>query len=235
MKIQCPNPPCGETLSGPKSRIGHRVSCPTCGHSFFWTDCFHSGETFVIYDLETTGLSPDYEEIIQIAAVRFHAGCLCPEDNFFSFARPGRRISSFIEGYTGISNNDVRGAPQPGEVLCSFAAWTGDATLIAHNGKRFDSKFLDATCDRHGLPARDVACIDSIHISKMLFGRTRGTGHSLDHVKSRLKLTDTTLRRHDARGDVDLLGRAVLEMHRRLGLDKALNGVPRHSARLPAV
>ena len=200
-----------------------------------WTDCFHSGETFVIYDLETTGLSPDSEEIIQIAAVRFHAGCLCAEDNFFSFARPERRISSFIESYTGISNRDVQEAPHPGEVLCKFASWVSGDTLIAHNGKRFDSKFLDATCLRHGLPARKIDCIDSIHISKMLFGRTRGTGHSLDHVKSRLAIRETTLRRHDARGDVDILGRAVVEMHRRLGLDNSLNGVPRHTSSLPDV
>ena len=235
MKIKSPNPDCGTSLSGPKSRIGQRVSCPDCDHLFFWTDCFHSGESFVFYDLETSGLRPDCEEIILIAAVRFHAGCLCPEDNFFSFARPAGRISSFIEGYTGISNRDVAGAPGPGEVLNRFASWVDGATLIAHNGKRFDSKFLDATCLRHGLPAREIECIDSIHISKMLFGRTRGTGHSLDHVRTRLALNDTTLRRHDARGDVDILGRAVLEMHRRLGLDNALNGVHRHAARLPAV
>jgi DNA polymerase III alpha subunit (gram-positive type) len=105
--------------------------------------------------------------------------------------------------------------------------------LIAHNGKRFDSKFLAATCQRHGLPTRDVDCIDSIHISKMLFGKTRGTGHSLDHVKSRLGLRETSLRRHDARGDVDILGRAIVSMSQRLKLDVSLNGVPRHQTLLP--
>ena len=69
----------------------------------------------------------------------------------------------------------------------------------------------------------------------MLFGRTRGTGHSLDHIKARLSLNESNLRRHDARGDVDILGRAVKEMQRRLNLDNALNGVPRHASRLPAV
>ena len=57
--------------------------------------------------------------------------------------------------------------------------------------------------------------------------------HSLDHVKSRLGLRDTSLRRHDARGDVDLLGRAVEEMSRRLCLDPSFNGVPRHATLLP--
>jgi hypothetical protein len=69
----------------------------------------------------------------------------------------------------------------------------------------------------------------------MLFGKTRGTGHSLDHVKSRLGLRDTSLRRHDARGDVDLLGRAVVSMCQRLGLDTAMNGVPRRQTLLPSV
>ena len=69
----------------------------------------------------------------------------------------------------------------------------------------------------------------------MLFGNTRGIGHSLDHVKSRLGLRDTDLRRHDARGDVDLLGRAIEEMAKRLELDPAFNGVPRHTTLLPHV
>ena len=189
----------------------------------------------MIYDLETTGLYPDSDEFIQIAAMRFHAGCLCPEETFFSYARPRRRISSFIESYTGIGERHVAGAPRPEEVLVSFSGWAGPATLIAHNGKRFDSRFLEATCRRHGLPAREVSCIDSIRLSKMLFGATRGTGHSLDHVRNRLGLRDTTLRRHDARGDVDILGRAVAEMWRRLALDKAFNGVDRHSTLLPAM
>lgn len=233
MKLPCPNPACEHELRGAKAAIGRRVSCPACDHSFFWTDCFRAGETFVIYDLETTGLSPDTDEVIQIAAVRLHAGCLCLEETFSSFARPGFRIPAFIEDLTGIGDRDVRSAPRPGEVLCQFAAWAGDATLIAHNGRRFDSKFLEATCRRDGLPLREVESIDSIQMSKMLFGRTRGTGHSLDLVKSRLGLRESTLRRHDARGDVDILGRAVAEMHSRLGLDVAFNGVPRHAAVLP--
>lgn len=233
MKISCPNSSCQITLTGPKSAIGTRVACSHCGHDFFWTDGFHSKCSFVIYDLETTGLYPDEDEFIQIAAVRFQDGRLIAEDSFFSFARPRRLISSFIESYTGIGNHHVAGAPRPEEVLCRFSQWAGDATLIAHNGLRFDSKFLAATCRRYGLPARDVDCIDSIHISKMLFGKTRGTGHSLDHVKSRLGLRDTSLRRHDARGDVDLLGRAVVSMCERLGLDSAMNGVPRHQTLLP--
>jgi len=235
MKIQCPNPSCDQTLSGPKSSIGQRATCPHCSHSFIWTDRFYSGETFIIYDLETTGLCPDHDEFIQIAAVKFSSGCLSPTESFFSFAKPRSPIPSFIESYTGIRDRDVRDAPSPEQVLCRFSAWSADSTLIAHNAKRFDSKFLTSTCQRHGLPSREVDAIDSISLSKMLFGKARGTGHSLAHVKRRLRLNETTLRRHDARGDVDILGRAIQVMHQKLELDHAFNGVPRHTTRLPIV
>jgi len=231
MKVSCPS--CTLSISGPRSALGTRVSCPDCRHSFYWSDCHHSGESFVIYDLETTGLDPEHDEFIQIAAMRFSAGCLCPGETFASFARPRRPISAFIESYTGVGNRHVADAARPEEVLCQFAVWSGDSTLIAHNGLRFDSKFLSATCRRHGLPTREVHSIDSIHISKMLFGKVRGTGHSLDHLVTRLRIAQQGIRRHDARGDVEILGQAVANMWQRLGLDRAFNGVPRHGAFLP--
>jgi DNA polymerase-3 subunit epsilon len=232
MKVSCPY--CKQSLSGPKSRMGTRVECPECRQSFIWTDCHHADESFVVYDLETTGLDPEQDEFIQIAAMRFSAGCLCPGETFASYARPRRRISAFIESYTGVCNHQVADAPRPEEVLREFAAWSGDSTLIAHNGLRFDSKFLSATCRRNGMPVREVHSIDSIHMSKMLFGKTRGTGHSLDHLISRLRIDERGIRRHDARGDVEILGRAVAGMWQRLSLDHAFNGVPRHSTFLPS-
>jgi DNA polymerase III epsilon subunit family exonuclease len=233
MKVHCPS--CRTSLSGPKSALGTRVDCPECRHSFYWADRWHVGESFVVYDLETTGLDPENDEFIQIAAMRFTAGCLCPAETFASFAKPRRSISAFIESYTGVGNRHVANAPRPEEVLCQFATWSGDATLIAHNGLRFDSKFLAATCRKHGLPMREVHSIDTIHMSKMLFGKVRGTGHSLDHLVSRLRIDQQGIRRHDARGDVEILGRAVSGMHQRLKLDHSFNGVPRHSAFLPLV
>jgi DNA polymerase III subunit epsilon len=233
MDVECQNSGCDHRLKGPKRLLGHRVRCDTCGHEFIWAERYYNGVNFVVYDLETTGLSPDDDEIIQIAAVRYFGGRPDTQDSFFSYARPRQQISGFIESYTGISDEHVRDAPRPEDVLCRFSSWAGDDTLIAHNGKRFDGKFLEAISERHPLPSREILCIDSIQISKMLFGRTRGIRHSLDLVKSRLAIAETSLRRHDARGDVDILGRAVAEMQSRLRLDNSLNGVPRHTTRLP--
>ena len=215
--------------------IGSWVDCPTCNHKFIWTEVFHGGEDFVIYDLETTGLYPESDEFIQIAAMRFRRGRLCPDETFFSYAKPGYSISAFITSYTGITNEHVRKAPRPPEVLEAFTKFVGAATLIAHNAKRFDSKFLEATCRRHRMVSRPVDCIDSIRLSKRLFGSQRGILHNLDTVISRLRIKSGNVVRPDARGDVHLLGLAVEAMHRQLRLDAALNGIERHQSMLPSV
>jgi len=233
MTYSCPA--CAQRLSCSDDFSGLAVVCPLCQHRFIWPKGVPVAESFVIYDLETTGLYPESDEFIQIAAMRFHGGDLCRSETFMSFARPRKTISAFIESYTGVGNREVRNAPRPEEVLKDFSVWVGGATLVAHNGLRFDSKFLEATCRRHGLPTRVVENIDSIHLSKMCFGNARGIGHGLDRVVERLAIGTENVRRHDARGDVELLGQAVSELRRKLGLDRTLAGVPRHLGVLPAL
>jgi DNA polymerase-3 subunit epsilon len=146
-------------------------------------------QDFVIFDLETTGLSPAQHDIIQIAGVRVVAGKIRESDSFFSYVNPGGPIPAFISSYTGITNADVRGAP----------------------GHRFDMKFLKESCARHGLPTRKINYQDSIYLSRLIWGKCFG-GHGLDAVLARLKISAVGSQRHDARGDVDLLARAVEKM-----------------------
>ena len=164
----------------------------------------------VVFDLETTGLSPYSEEIIQIAAVRMRGGVIMDEDAFSTYVNPGRRISSFITSYTGISNHHVQDAPSPAEAVAAFSKFVSNATLIAHNGQRFDMPFIRETCLRNGLPVRPIPFIDSMAFSRKLWGG-RG-GHGLDAVMSRLRLGANGARRHDARGDVQILAEAVRRM-----------------------
>lgn len=79
---------------------------------------------------------------------------------------------------------------------------------------RFDMPFIRESCVRHGLPVREASVIDSRAFSRMLWGG-RG-GHGLDAVIERLGLSAQGVRRHDARGDVDLLAQAVRQMWQRL-------------------
>jgi DNA polymerase III epsilon subunit family exonuclease len=188
---------------------------------------------FVVFDLETTGLSSRFDEIIQIAAARFGPGGTVTDEVFATFVRPEASISSFITGLTGISNRDVADAPPVADALAAFSDFVGDAVLIAHNGHRFDAKFLTAACEQKRLTSRPVALIDSIAFSKRLFGTTRGTSHGLDAALTRTHVTTFQGRRHDARGDVSALAQAVERMWRQLKLDATCSGIPRAGTHLP--
>jgi DNA polymerase III alpha subunit (gram-positive type) len=190
---------------------------------------------FVIFDLETTGLYPDWCEIIQIAATRFRNGDVVAGDAFFSYCKPAQRIPRFITDYTGITDQDVGSAPRPIDALEQFSRFVGDSVIMAHNGHRFDIKFLEATCLRHRAPTRTVESIDSISFSKRLFGTTRGTGHSLDMVMRRLGLNASQYQRHDARGDIMALADSVKIMWKRLGLDPQCSAIARRQTSLPAI
>lgn len=231
MITKCSNSQCGATLRIPETGTDARIRCPQCGHVF----TVLGGGSFVIFDLETTGLYPDGCEIIQIAATRFQNGEVVAGDSFFSYCRPSQPISRFISDYTGITDRDVRDAPRPIEVLEQFSQFVGDSVIMAHNGHRFDTKFLEATCRRHRARIRTVESIDTIAFSRRLFGTTRGTGHSLDRVMQRLGLSASGYRRHDARGDIQVLADAVKIMWRRLELDGCCSGIPRRETALPAV
>lgn len=188
----------------------------------------------IIFDLETTGLSPAMHEIIQIAAVRMRVGVWREEEKFETFVRPARRVPSFITGLTGITQSDVAGAPLPAEALRAFSRFVGkESTMVAHNGGRFDVPFLRESCLRHRLALRETTFIDSCGLSRQLWGG-RG-GHGLDAVMSRLGLSAAGLRRHDARGDVALLGRAVSEMWQRLQSQDQMRPIKMGSAQLPVL
>lgn len=85
----------------------------------------------VVFDLETTGLSPSNDEIIQIAAIKIGGGKMLANDSFCSYVRPTRRISSVITDLTGITDDDVEDAPPALDTLKQFAAFCGDSLLVA--------------------------------------------------------------------------------------------------------
>lgn len=165
----------------------------------------------IIFDLETTGLSPYHNEIIQIAAVKVRAGTWDVEGSFDTFVRPRQRVPGTITSMTGIAQSQVERAPSPVEALLSFSHFVGqEATLIAHNGPSFDMRFIKENCTRYGLPVRETAMLDSRAFSRKIWGG-RG-GHGLDPILQRLGLSAAGVKRHDARGDVQLLTQAVRKM-----------------------
>lgn len=171
--------------------------------------------TLIIFDLETTGLRPCLHQIIQIAAVKVKNGEWDKGELFDSYVRPEHCIPSFITKLTGITQAEVADAPLPRDVLTRFSEFVGtNATLIAHNGLRFDMRFIAENCKRLGMPVRETKALDSRDFSRKIWGG-RG-GHGLDAVLARLGLSSEGVKRHDARGDVQLLARAVRQMWERL-------------------
>ncbi len=125
-----------------------------------------SADSVVIFDFETTGLSPDYgDRAIEIGAVRMQAGVVV--DRFQKLMNPGFRISSFIESYTGISNQLLRNAAPCEAVMEAFADFIGDDNLVAHNAS-FDKRFLEAELQRIGQRYRgNIAC--SMLVARRLY------------------------------------------------------------------
>jgi len=99
-------------------------------------------DTVIILDFETTGLSPDMgDRAIEIGAVLIENGII--KERFQELMNPGQRISSFIEDYTGITNNMLDNSPSSEEVMNDFSNFIDGYNLVAHNAS-FDKRFLDA-------------------------------------------------------------------------------------------
>ncbi len=93
----------------------------------------------VALDIETTGLDPQTDAIIEIGARRFDGNRV--EDEFSTLINPGRHIPDFITGLTGISDEMVRQAPHIRDVLDELAAFIGDLPILGHN-IQFDLSFF---------------------------------------------------------------------------------------------
>ena len=96
-------------------------------------------ETCVALDLETTGLDPERDEIIEVGAVKFRGTEVV--DTFHTLLNPYVPISSFIQRFTGIAPADVRGAPSFAAVAGELLSFVSDCPLVGHNIK-FDIAFL---------------------------------------------------------------------------------------------
>ncbi|NOZ75537.1 MAG: hypothetical protein GXO90_09240 [FCB group bacterium] len=106
-------------------------------------------QTFVVFDFETTGLSPETDRLIEIAALKYVNGKVA--DKFVTLVNPGFPISSMITDITGISNKMVAQSPNEEDLVDEFQEFLGDHPLVAHNIS-FDWSFLTALRRRYDQP-----------------------------------------------------------------------------------
>jgi DNA polymerase-3 subunit epsilon len=130
--------------------------------------------TYVVVDLETTGLSPSTSAICEIGAVRVRN--LELEARFETLVNPRRPLPAPIAALTGIDPSALRGAPPAELAVRRFLDFAGDAVLVAHNA-RFDLAFLDREVER--LTGRRIAApvVDTVWLARrLLAGRQKRVG-----------------------------------------------------------
>jgi len=121
-------------------------------------------DTFVVFDLETTGLSAIKDKIIEIGAVKIQDGKIIAR--YSTFVNPKRPIPFEITKLTGIQDTMVLDAPEIEKVLPEFLEFIGDATLVAHNAG-FDVGFLMQNC-RYQEIEKEFLSIDTLKIAQIL-------------------------------------------------------------------
>ena len=121
-------------------------------------------DTYVVFDLETTGFSPEKNKIIEIGAVKVEHGEIT--DRFSTFVNPEVPIPYRIEELTSIRDDMVIDAPKIETILPQFMEFCGDAIMVAHNAD-FDMSFIIKNCERQGIE-KDFTIIDTVALARIL-------------------------------------------------------------------
>lgn len=161
--------------------------------------------TFVIFDIETTGLSSKNDVMTEIGAVLVENGKITQEFN--TFVNPNRSISEKITKITGITDEMVADAPQEAEALAAFLQFVDGRVLVAHNGHDFDIRFISAAAKRCGLEF-EPACIDTLPLGQSLYPTLKN--YKLDTLGKFLEIPP--FQHHRATDDARALGYIFIQM-----------------------
>lgn len=104
-------------------------------------------EDYILFDIETTGLSPESDEIVELSALKVQSGDVIKE--FSMLVNPGIHIPDLASSINGITDDMVKDAPKMDQVLKGFVTFIGSSVLMGHNIKRFDLKFIQRDAVRY--------------------------------------------------------------------------------------
>lgn len=122
---------------------------------------------YVLYDLETTGISSNYDEVIEISALKVRAGEIVAE--FSELVNPGISIPYSASVVNNITDEMVATAPCFDEVLERFIEFIGDDILVGHNINNFDNKFIYRDCEKYFGKTLTNDYIDTLILAKKCF------------------------------------------------------------------
>jgi len=134
--------------------------------------------TYVVFDLETTGLRPGDARPCEIGAVRVRR--LELEQRFQTLANPGARLQPAIAALTGLRDEQLRRAPPVAAAVRRFLEFAGDGVLVAHNA-RFDMAFLDNETMRLTGRRVNATVVDTVSLARKLLGRRSASLASLSY------------------------------------------------------
>lgn len=139
--------------------------------------------TYVVFDIETTGLSITMNKITEIAAVKMHEGKEI--DRYATFVNPHEKIPYHIQQLTNITDEMVKDAPDLEPVLKDFVEFVGDAVIVAHNA-RFDMGFIQASLKNAGMPTLENPYLDTLELARLLHPGMRN--HRLNTLADKYKV-----------------------------------------------
>lgn len=153
-------------------------------------------DTFVVFDIETTGFVPTKNKIIEIGAVKVTAGEIV--DRFSEFVNPEIPIPMEITELTSIKDSDVMDADTIEDILPRFLEFCKDSVLVAHNAK-FDTSFIRYNAEKLGLEY-NFTHTDTIEIARLVMPRQKT--YQLHKLAEALKVQ--TLHHHRAVDDAEM-------------------------------
>ena len=164
-------------------------------------------DTYIVFDIETTGLSPIFDEIIEFGATKVKNGEILEEKQFF--IKPTKPISQFTKDLTGITDKDLENAISQEEGVKKIASYLRGYTTIAHNAN-FDISFINQKLYENTLELINDPIIDTMIIGRIIHPKAKR--FKLENVCTRLKIYYDTEVAHRANYDANVLARAWNKM-----------------------
>ena len=166
-------------------------------------------DEIIIFDVETTGLSPTHDRLTEIGAVRMRG--MQVVETFNTMVDPEQPIPAKIVELTGITDAMVEGAPKEAEALRKFMEFCGENPVLAAHNAKFDTSFVRNVCKRQHITF-DFATLDTLILCKCMLPTM--SRHRLDGVAKALKLGKFD--HHRASDDAQMLAKIYKELVSRL-------------------
>lgn len=156
---------------------------------------------FVAIDVETTGLSPITNELIEVSAIKYDGNRKI--DTYTTLIKPKVRIPYYITNITGITNEMVKNAPQVEEVMPNLIKFIGNSKIVAHNAN-FDYKFIQ-NYSRNAFSKNTL--IDTVQLGRKMYPNL--PNHKLGTIAKHIGITEDSF--HRAEFDCECCAKIYIE------------------------